>query len=396
MGRRVIGLLLLLGLVVGCGTATGGAADAADTFPGASRVPTGPTGDAFYEPVTVPDDAEPGDLIRISPLPAPEGTVGFAMMYWSSTVDGRLVAVSGVVFGPTGTASGVLAWAHGTLGLGDVCAPSTGFFEGNGVSVPLVVAAAEEGLVFVASDYQGLGPPGEHPFIVNRAAAANVLDSIRAATTLMEAPEAPVAILGQSQGGSAVLAAAEMQAEYAPEIALRGAVALSVPSQLTQLDEQLAAADYDGYLVMTLFGYVVAYPQIDLTPLNETGRATLADIGTQCSDEILGASASQPASALGVDTVLDTPAFEQLLSDNDVGGVAPTVPVLLVHGEDDDTVPVAFSRALHERYCDLGATVEARFYPGAGHIDVLSDALPDIVTYLRNRLAGTPAASDCG
>jgi len=42
-------------------------------------------------------------------------------------------------------------------------------------------------------------------------------------------------------------------------------------------------------------------------------------------------------------------------------------PVLLVHGEDDEVVPVEGSRAAEAALLDLGVTVESHWRPGLGH-----------------------------
>ena len=45
----------------------------------------------------------------------------------------------------------------------------------------------DAGYVLAATDYQGLGTPGPHPYLVGAAEAMNALDSVRAARNLTEA-----------------------------------------------------------------------------------------------------------------------------------------------------------------------------------------------------------------
>src|SRR5262245_47768899 len=85
----------------------------------------------FYRPPTALDHGTPGELLERSgniPLdPTWEGT-GQRITYVSTTPAGDLVPVTGVVLVPNAPppAGGypILVWAHGTVGLGDPCAPS--------------------------------------------------------------------------------------------------------------------------------------------------------------------------------------------------------------------------------------------------------------------------------
>ena len=89
-----------------------------------------PKGDAFYVPPQPLAKAKPGTIIRSTPIDAPPGARAWKILYHSRAVDGRDIAVSGVVVAPTGAAPKrgrvVVTWAHGTTGLADLCAPSKG------------------------------------------------------------------------------------------------------------------------------------------------------------------------------------------------------------------------------------------------------------------------------
>jgi len=134
----------------------------------------------------IPDT--PGRMLRAEPL---DPTLGLAMageqfrVLYSSTdgMDGKTPAVvSGTVFLPKGTppAGGwpLIAWAHGTTGIADICAPS---WEARSYrDVSYLNTWLQQGYVIVATDYQGLGTPGPHPYLAVRPEAYSVLDSIRA------------------------------------------------------------------------------------------------------------------------------------------------------------------------------------------------------------------------
>jgi predicted esterase len=84
-----------------------------------------------------------------------------------------------------------------------------------------------------------------------------------------------------------------------------------------------------------------------------------------------------------------------LLVTNDPGRVLGESPILIIHGEADNTIPVVSSQLLLDRMCGLGQVVERRTYPGAGHADVVQPSFDDMVTWIEDRLAGEPAPTSC-
>jgi fermentation-respiration switch protein FrsA (DUF1100 family) len=400
MGARTLGVVLALALLAAGCSAGPGQDGGAGTPP--SSVATGPADDdAFYRAPPPPAGAKAGDVIWARSVPAPPGSRGWIMLYWSADPAGRLVAVSGVTFEPTrppDSPRAILAWGHGTFGLGDQCAASRGFIGGSGPSVPLVQAAVQNDLAFVATDFRGLGTPDPHQYLVNQTAGRDVLDSIRAAATLTGAGPTPRAlVMGQSQGGGAALFAAELQPTYAPDVQLLGAVGVSVPSDLGKLDGQLSGGNYVGYVLMTIYGYRAAYPSLaaDDPLLTPAGRLALQKIAGQCTNDILGEFSGRKESEFGAAEALHAPDFSARLTENEPGRIPTSVPILLVHGGADDTIPVQDSADLLAAFCSVGATVSRTVYPDSGHVDVLDTALPDIVPWLSNRLAGTPTAARC-
>jgi hypothetical protein len=143
---------------------------------------------SFYSP-TAPAPATPGVLIRKEPLePAKLPTSasgGERLLYSSQNGVGapQPIVVSGEIFFPKGTmpAGGwpVVAWEHGTTGVADVCAPSwRGFLTRDRTYLNRWL---DEGFAVVATDYQGLGTPGPHPYLLYRSEGYSALDAVRAA-----------------------------------------------------------------------------------------------------------------------------------------------------------------------------------------------------------------------
>src|SRR5215218_2134361 len=180
-----------------------------------------PPGDVYAVPDPIPDGA-PGDPIWAEQVAAPAGAVAWRVLYRSETIGGTPIGVSGLIVAPddpppTGGFP-VIGYAHGTTGLADRCAPSKAarpLADGGSArgSLPLP-ELWERGFVVAATDYEGLGTPGRHPYLVGGSEGRFVL--------------------GVSQGGHASLFAGELAATYAPELDLRGVVALAPGAELAQ------------------------------------------------------------------------------------------------------------------------------------------------------------------
>ncbi len=125
----------------------------------------------------------------------------------------------------------VVVWAHGASGVAENCGLSdkSGFYD----QIAGLQALLAAGYVVVAPDYQGLGNPGPHPFLVGIASAQVVIDAVRAARAMPAArASSRYALFGESLGGFSVLWAASEAARYAPELQLVGVAAAAPPTDL--------------------------------------------------------------------------------------------------------------------------------------------------------------------
>src|SRR5258706_517777 len=104
----------------------------------------------------------------------------------------------------------VISWAHGTHGIADQCAPSR---RADMVSLlPSIGKVVSQGYVVVATDYEGLGTPGTHPYLVGVSEARGALDIVKAAQQIRETDaNDKTFVWGQWQGGQAGLLAGEMK-----------------------------------------------------------------------------------------------------------------------------------------------------------------------------------------
>src|SRR5882757_1828842 len=209
------------------------------------------TSTAFAESPSVPGDGgvpafytwtdkvppTPGQMLRTEPLTATQSLAeagqNIRILYTSTdSIDNRTpIVVSGALFVPKGTPPQggwpLMAWAHGTVGSADICAPS--FTSRSGRDSRYLNHWLAQGYAVVATDYQGLGTPGLHPYGLTRPLAYGVLDSIRAVMRGSFDLSTRVVVFGQSQGGRAAFATAVYAKTYAPELNIFGVVTTGTP-----------------------------------------------------------------------------------------------------------------------------------------------------------------------
>ncbi|MGH9186012.1 MAG: lipase family protein [Acidimicrobiales bacterium] len=360
-------------------------------------VPLGPAGNGFYQPPDPLPDGEPGQLIWAREIGAPAGASGWRVLYHSRSVDGRDIAVSGVVFAPDaddieGAPRPVLADAHGTTGLADKCAPSR-----QGSSAVTASTYLSRGFVVTATDYEGLGTPGRHPYGVGLSAARGVLDSVRAAQQLPATRAGDrVIISGHSQGGGAALIAGELAPTYASELELLGVVAGAPVSELGELATS-HTDEFFGYVAMGVAGFHAAYPDLTLDEVvTADGMAGLMDIESLCLEQILVRFRGRAAELFFARDPATVGAWASRLEQNSPGARPAASPVFLFHGTADEQVPLTTSEQVRDRYCRSGdARIDLAVYPGASHMSVLVAAQDDVLRFVDARLDGRAAASSC-
>ena len=256
-------------------------------------------GDDLYE---VPDpipDVPHGTLLRyqeVTPTVV-EGARTWNVMYTSESVAGDPIVVTGVVAVPEAPAPEggrtTLALAHGTAGIADECAPSK---EGGGRELLLMGPVVEEGWIVTLTDYEGLGTPGRHPYLVGESEGRSVIDSVLAAGSLPDADQGDqLAIAGYSQGGHGALFAGEVAEEWAPDLDVIGTFA-GAPA--TEVDVILRAAPrlpQAGFAYMIVAGIAAAHPEADPGLfLTEEGVARLDAVDEGCTQRHLRRGGRRP------------------------------------------------------------------------------------------------------
>jgi predicted esterase len=346
------------------------------------------------------EPGEPGDVIAVQEVEGLDidGTV-LRVLYHSESLEGDDIAVSGLIVVPPGEppAEGrsILSWAHGTTGIADQCAPSK---DPAGNALGLANEFLARDMVFVATDYEGLGTPERHPYVVGESEGRGTLDIIKAAQQLEERTGAgsEVVLWGHSQGGHAVLFANQIAEEWAPELDVVGTVAGAPPSQLPLIAVALQNSPYRFYLGMAAAGWEAAYPDADpALVLSELGLEQLDLVDEKCAGELGPSWSDYEYEELVIADPADVEPWATLLVENDPGYEVGASPVLIIHGEADEQIPVVSSQMLVDRMCGIGQPVERRTYPDQSHAGVIGPSLPAMLEWIDARLAGEDVPSDC-
>jgi fermentation-respiration switch protein FrsA (DUF1100 family) len=358
------------------------------------------TEDELY---AVPDpipEGEHGDLLRYQEVvpSTVEGGRSYRVMYLSESLEGDPIVVTGTVVVPTDAAPAdgrpVLTIAHGTTGIADECAPS----RGGAAELAIAGPAVERGWIVAVTDYEGLGTPGRHPYLVGESEGRGVIDAALAAARLPAAEAGPTTLIGgYSQGGHGALWAGQVAAEWAPDLDVVGTFA-GAPA--TELDVILGAAGTPGvagFAALMVAGFEAAYPEADPSLfLTEEGVARLGAVDEGCVGEVFDALSGLAPDELVRADGPSTPPWPDLARANNPGQVVTDAPILVIHSAQDETVPVFLSELLVERLCGLGQAVERRVLPeGGGHGPAAVVAYPQALEWFDRLLAGETVENTC-
>jgi alpha-beta hydrolase superfamily lysophospholipase len=364
---------------------------------------------AAIEPFYIPPDplpTEAGTVLRMEPLGVDvPGAQAYRMLYVSERPDGTPAASGGMVFIPDAPAPPegrpVVAWAHGTVGMGDACAPSRAA-NPLGDTDNWLDQMMALGWVVTATDYVGLGTPGPELYLVKEAEVRDVVNSVRAVRNIQQAQAGTdYVVWGHSQGGHSTLWSGHLAEELAPELDLLGVAAAAPAAEL---------ADIMGAQWNTLVGWgigpevLVSWPYVDEElsadqVATATGMRTYEQLADDCTYdkqltlEILGLrAAGQDFFARNPMTL---PAWSAFVADQTPPPLPPEMPVFLAQGMADEIVLAWPNAKLQNTWCEAGSTISALWMGGVGHLAAATTAGPSAVVWIADRFAGRAAERTC-
>ncbi|UGT39317.1 lipase family protein [Nocardia yamanashiensis] len=337
----------------------------------------------------------------LAPVATPPGAVDSErFLYTTTTAREQETTASAAVYFPPGDAPAggwpVLAWAHGTLGLGDQCAYSIAGPAARDRDWAYLATWLRQGYAIVAADYAGLGTPGDHPYLNGTVEAHNVVDSVKAATRHYPALSQRWAVIGQSQGGGAAVTTARYATEFGgPELDYRGAVGTGVPAYIEDIMLPLGPgvppvrlpSHTSGYVLYILAGLRTTYPELDIDSyltdsgrdwLNRANASCLESFGTEltAANVVVGELFARPLAQLA-----DLPGLLTRYMGLPESGYDR--PVFLGQGLLDTDVLTPATLAFAAKLQAGGQPVTVRTYP-TDHSGAVNASLVDSVPFVRS------------
>jgi dienelactone hydrolase len=385
--------------------------------------------EAFYVPPADLSGYERGDIIRWETEPGMDASLTqygtpYRIMYVSKGASGQKIAVTGMVFIPVkdkGPLDAVV-WAHGTVGLGDNCAPSKWpllypVYNWPNYSLP-TKRILKEGYAAIAVDYEGLGTPGLHPWMHAESAGNTIVDSVRAYSNLAAEVGYQTThrwgVWGHSQGALAARAANVLANQAAPDLAFVGSVEVSgfnnanVSADFVEnaVTRALGAFPYLGYSAHAIRSL---YPGFEVT--NLLGPLFLEEVEVQpgvavplfelagelCYEDwffglIDMVGLDLPADVIRNPDYLSDPVAQEWIADIAFGGfglddhtlVPASGPAYIITGESDDLYPPSMQAAYLEDLSLTGALeYDTLVAPKSNHDEALEKRESQAINWLR-------------
>jgi pimeloyl-ACP methyl ester carboxylesterase len=359
--------------------------------------------DPFYTPPEL-IPSELGTVIRSEPMDIEvDGGSAQRILYVSERPDGARAVSGGMIFIPDSPAPAqgrpVVAWEHGTLGMGDACVPSRST-DPTADMFTFVGPMMAQGWVIVATDYVGLGTPGPNQYLVAQSEVRDVVNAVRAAQKMPEANAGDRYVtFGHSQGGHASIWTGHLGPEYAPELELLGVAAAAPALNLSEI----ASAQWD-----TAVGWVIGSDLIESWPTYYSDLpvdSVLTNAGRDASQRLAAECIKQS----GLEALVREKFGQQIFAFNPLENLAwkdsmlaqtPPVmpadmPVFIAQGTADEVVLPWPNAMIQEKWCDAGSTISMLWMGDVNHQQAAHVSGPAAVDWIADRFAGRPAGRSC-
>lgn len=368
--------------------------------------------DPFFRPPPGYRHALPGTVLRSRDVELaflgliPQRTIATQLLYRTTDMNGRpLVTVTTVLVPADVTPDQpcpLLSYQCAIDAVSSRCFPSYALRR-NAKAIGslaqlefvLISAALAEGWAVSIPDHEGpdgmWGAPYEPGYCV--------LDGVRAALSserLGLSPSAPVALWGYSGGGLATAWAAELCADYAPELEIVGAVLGSPVGDLGHTFRRLNGGFLAGLPAMVIAALAHIYPDLDRVikqHTNEDGRtmmkrlermttiiAVLRMAGTNVGDYL----------DLPLEKMLTMPEVQHVFDNIKLGTTVPTPPLLIIQAVHDYLIAVEDIDDLADAYAGGGADVTYHRDAFNEHLLLHPLSAPMTLRWLQDRFARRP------
>jgi fermentation-respiration switch protein FrsA (DUF1100 family) len=202
-------------------------------------------------------------------------------------------------------------------------------------------------------------------------------------------------IYGASQGGHAALFARSQAAEYAPELDVIGVVAAaSVTDPATFLLPGRTDPDIFPFTAEAILAWSEVYEEPNLTDLVVVEDAENVRLARDelCTESLVP---PRPLDEVFLDEPQQVDLWQALLVENTPPAGDLDIPVLLIHGDADELVPVSGTVAYHDALCEDGEVTSFLRVPEWTHSDGIVVSIPDTVSWVTAVFDGASPPNDC-
>ncbi|MFH3908727.1 lipase family protein [Acinetobacter baumannii] len=352
------------------------------------------------------------------------------MTYNMENVQGKTAQATALVMFPKVTQPKdgyrVVVWEHGTVGVGDSCAPSNNTINPRFKILADTLLAA--GYVVIAPDYEGLGTRGMHPYLNLSSEAKSALAAVKAAKDHYgNQLNGAWMSIGQSQGGHASLGTAEFannDANYkgavagAPASSLGYIISTVAPQAIQDILKKEQAgtvpvgtavevyAELLAYAAYTTVGITAYEPKFNYREIFQQRSQSIAEFaeGTTgengvCLTDLHNKFADDIRDFLATNagkTVLDypglagnfqeNPTVKKFLADNQPATKKINSPVMIVQGTADMAVPYPVTNTLQEGLKKMGTDVTFVPVLGAAHTQAIVCRNAEIYQFVQSKM----------
>lgn len=309
----------------------------------------------------------------------------------------------------------VLAYAPGTTGLGDGCAPSLEYTAGRqwGSYRTHMLSYAGQGFIGVLPDgmsYQD--PERPHEYFIGELEAHTLLDAARAAYGFLAKPpvevkaraQAALFLAGYSNGGHTAFAAKDFAAEYAPELPLRGVISHGATTSVEALlRESPIFTPYLIYAYRHFFGADVIGPEDifldDWLPTFDEDALTLCvdDIFVHYTNDPQGMYRPEFRTALFDGTLADSyPLFKAVVDANYAGTFGGfEIPAAFFQGTADYVVTPESQQRFAAFLCQQGEPVTYTTLPAVQHVSTRQVSFKATLAWMQGIVKGQKPQNSC-
>ncbi|GFG75643.1 lipase family protein [Mycobacterium botniense] len=371
-----------------------------------------PSEDPFYQPPPGYQHALPGTVLRSREVELaylgliPQQLTAIQLLYRTTGVHGQPGVAVTTVLSPADVAPGracpLLSYQCAIDAITSRCFPSYALrrhAKALGAlsqwEFVLINAALAEGWAVAVPDHEGpeglWGAPYQPGYCI--------LDGVRAALNSERTgltASAPVALWGYSGGGLATAWAAELCADYAPELDVVGAVLGSPVGDLAHTFRRLNGTFFAGLPALVIAALAHIYPELDRViqqHTTEEGRALLRKLETMTTvGAVIRMAKKDVARYLDrpLEEILAMPEVQHVFDDIRLGTAVPAPPILIVQAVHDYLIDVADIDALAKTYAAGGAAVTYHRDAFCEHVLLHPLSAPMTLRWLKDRFARRP------